>query len=119
MLMRKSRFIQHLKSLNPQEWRHFLQFVASPYFNQNKRVTDLVTYLHACAPDFPAEKLKKEAIFPVLFQENEREYSTQAVHDHFSLALRLLQHFFIQKEIGTSHTHDHPKKYRFVVGSYY
>lgn len=100
--MQQSRLIQHLKALSQTDWRMFIQYVSSPYFNQNQRVQALVEYLHTCAPDFEKQKLLKKAIFPILFPKNKKVFSTQSVHDHFSMVLRLLEGFLAQKGLEAS-----------------
>ncbi|MFK7969843.1 MAG: hypothetical protein AB8F95_05720 [Bacteroidia bacterium] len=97
--MQKSRLIQHLKVLTAHDWKQFSLYVASPFFNQNKRVIILVDYLQTCAPDFDQEKLLKKLIYPILFPEAPDQYTSQPVHDHFSMVLRLLEGYFCQEAI--------------------
>lgn len=97
--MRKSRLISHLRAFDTGDWRKFLLMAESPYFNQNQRVLALVHYLHECAPDFQEEKVNKKHIFPILYPKGDKAYSIQVVHDHFSLALRLLESFLVQRAL--------------------
>jgi hypothetical protein len=97
--MRKSRLINHLRAFDAGDWRKFLLMAESPYFNQNQRVLALIHYLHECSPDFAPEKVSKKHIFPILYPKGDKAYSVQVVHDHFSLALRLLESFLVQRSL--------------------
>jgi hypothetical protein len=97
--MRKSRLISHLKAFSTADWKKFVLMAESPYFNQNQRVLALIRYLHECAPDFSQEQVSKEAIFTILYPKGDKTFSIQIVHDHFSLALRLLESFLVQRAL--------------------
>lgn len=65
--MKNSKLIGLLRSFDPAEFRQFYDFVASPYFNKNEDLIDLVGYLESVAPELPPDKIKKEDVFKVLY----------------------------------------------------
>ncbi|MEZ4686188.1 MAG: hypothetical protein R3B47_09000 [Bacteroidia bacterium] len=97
--MRKSRLISHLKAFDAADWRKLMLMAESPFFNQNQRVLALIRYLSECAPDFDQEKVAKKAVFQVLYPEGGKPFSVQVIHDHFSMGLRLLEAYLVQKSL--------------------
>lgn len=69
--MEKTNLIDILSNFDVREMKDFADFVSSPYFNRNKKVIDLFTYLKKIHPEFPPEKIKKEIVFKKLFPKKE------------------------------------------------
>ena len=84
-----------LRLLDSAEFRHFIDFVKSPFFNKNKKLIKLTEHLFRAFPDFSEKKMKKEVLFKVLFGKEEK-FNEQQVHDHFSMLVRLMENFLSQ-----------------------
>lgn len=65
--MKNSKLIGLLGSLDQTEFRQFCEFVTSPYFNKNEDLIHFVNYLETLAPEFPKDKIKKDAVYGSLF----------------------------------------------------
>ncbi|GAB4416826.1 MAG: hypothetical protein OHK0039_26520 [Bacteroidia bacterium] len=89
------RTIQLLQSLTAGELRRFVQYVASPYFNQRQSLVRLATYLQRAAPDYPPVLLERRELFRCMFGD-EVPFDEQQVHDQLSGLLGLLEHFLAQ-----------------------
>ncbi len=61
--MQKSSLITILRTLTPQEFREFGEFVKSPYFNKNEKVITLYNVLKKYFPGFDSGSLTKEKVF--------------------------------------------------------
>lgn len=110
--MQQSRLIEQLRHLTPGDFRRFLLFVESPYFNQNPRLLRLAQYLQQAAPDFPASLLDKAALYQAA-QGTSAGFSEQAVHDLFAQLLRLLEGFLAQQ----SYEQDEPGRLRHLLNA--
>lgn len=65
--MYKSKSILYLRSFSPEELTRFGEFLNSPYFNTNNRVTKLFGELKKHHPDFTGKGVDKEVIYKKLF----------------------------------------------------
>ncbi|HMQ60348.1 MAG TPA: hypothetical protein PKE06_06755 [Flavilitoribacter sp.] len=90
--MKKSKLLQLLKSFGRQEWRSFLDFVASPYFNTRKELTELARYLEGRLTGNPADVPDKKAAFGHLFPDlpYDEKMMRYLLSDLFRLAARYL-----------------------------
>ena len=77
--MYKSNLIEILRTFSAQEIKYFGAYVRSPYFNSNKRVTDLYRYIRKLHPALPKEKLKKEIVYRKLFDKGKYNDSVMRV----------------------------------------
>src|SRR5258706_741481 len=69
-LMHKSSLIELVRTFSKQEMKDFGEYVHSPFFNKNKSVSKLYTYLKKYHPEIPPEKIKKEFVFSRVFNSN-------------------------------------------------
>ncbi len=65
--MEKSKLIDLLQSFSPTDLRKFKEFVASPYFNKNKELIHFLQHLEGLAPEYAADKVKKDVVYTALF----------------------------------------------------
>lgn len=110
--MRNSRLIKLLQNLSSAELRRFVQFVSSPFFNQNEKLIRLAEYLHQTSPDFGDASLQKPVIFKVIIGDNV-PYQEQIVHDHMSQLLRLFEKFLGQ----LNYEQDEAQHYRYLLNA--
>lgn len=87
--MQRVRVFMLWDSLDRQEQRRFLQYLDSPYYNQNTRLCRLAQALKAGQAGADSSK---EALFEILYGSSE-PYREQAVYDHLSFLLRHLEDF--------------------------
>ncbi|MDX2246383.1 MAG: hypothetical protein SF052_06395 [Bacteroidia bacterium] len=93
--MYQGRLIKMLTTLAPGEFRQFVTYVKSPYFNSNEKLIKLVTYLQKVYPDFAEKKLTHKTLFETMYGKVET-LNEQQIHDQLSQLLRLLENFFTQ-----------------------
>lgn len=96
--MKNSRIIRLIRLLSAAELRKFVQFVDSPYFNQNEKLQKLVKIIHGSAPEFGEASLKKERIFKLIYGKA-TAFDEQKVHDLVSLLHRLFEKYLAIQEI--------------------
>lgn len=65
--MHKSKSILYLRSFSADELSKFGEFLNSPYFNTNNRVTKLFSVLKKHYPEFSSKGVDKEVIYKKLF----------------------------------------------------
>ncbi|MCI4670120.1 MAG: hypothetical protein MRZ79_18430 [Bacteroidia bacterium] len=94
--MVNTRLVKILKSLSPSEIRNFVNYVSSPYLNQNKRLEALAKYLQQIYPSFKSSTFEKDYLFKLMFPGE--KFSDQKVHDQMSALLRLLEEFLAHSE---------------------
>jgi Txe/YoeB family toxin of Txe-Axe toxin-antitoxin module len=87
----KSKTIQLLKSFSKDELKRFGDFLESPYFNTNSRVTRLYTELKKHYPGFTNKGVEKENLYKKLFPG--KEYNEQVMKNLISELLRLEKDF--------------------------
>ncbi len=94
--MRNSRLIKIIQTLSPSEFRRFIDYIKSPYFNKNERLTKLIEAIHQSAPEFGEASLSKKQLFKVMYGKS--VFVEQQVHDALSQLLRLLERFLAQEK---------------------
>lgn len=92
--MQRHRLISILLQLTRREWKQWLDFVQSPYFNKHQATIALAQYLFHSRSELRAEALAGPTIHAHLFDS---PYSEQAVRDVFSYLTRLTEQFLAQK----------------------
>ena len=65
--MNRSSLVELIKTFSSKEMRRFTEFVSSPFYNKNKKLTALCSYLKLCYPRFLSRNLQKEKVFAILF----------------------------------------------------
>ncbi len=94
--MIKSPAIEILKSFSKEEFRSFVRFAESPYFNKNSNLMKMVKYLKKISPEFTGDKLADEKIWSALFGRRKFNYG---VLKNLTHELRKLTDKFISIEI--------------------
>jgi len=74
--MLKSNLLEVIKTFSPKEMREFGEFIKSPFFNKNKKVTSLFELIRKYYPELNTEKLNKESVFAKLFPGKKYKDST-------------------------------------------
>jgi hypothetical protein len=65
--MLNTKLVQILAALSPREFKSFEQYVASPYFNRNKQVGELLDIIKPFHPTYDNTKFTREYVFTKLF----------------------------------------------------
>lgn len=107
--MRNSRLLKLLQTLSQSEFRHFIEYVKSPFFNKNDRLINLIEAIHQSAPDYGEASLAKEELFKVMY--GSATYKEQQVHDGLSQLLRLLEGFLAYQK----YQDDTPSQYIYLL----
>lgn len=89
--MQKSKLIRLIRTLSQSEWLRFIDFVRSPYFNQNQPLIQLTDYLHSFAGDWGNPAIDLQEISLALFPD--APYQPQRIRDLNSFLYRLLKKF--------------------------
>ncbi len=92
--MRKNKFITQLLSLNAKEIKEFVLFVSSPFFNKNKSLISLLTYLIKFFPSFNQKKFTKEHLLKELF--GNQKSGEQKLKNQLSELSKLFEKYLIQ-----------------------
>lgn len=106
--MIKSKSIILLKSFTQSELTEFLEFLESPYFNKNSRVTKLFRELKKYYPDFDSRGVKKEALYSKMFPG--KDYNEQVMKNLISELLKLEKLFVTIQSFRSN-------KFRFTLES--
>jgi hypothetical protein len=89
--MFKSKSILLLKSFDQNELKRFSEFLSSPYFNKNARVTKLFGELKKYYPEFTSKGAAKENLYKKLFPG--KTYNEQVMKNLISELLKLEKEF--------------------------
>ncbi len=100
--MKKSKFIRMLKTLNREELVRFKDFLHSPYFNKNKKCTQLIELLLPFAPNFDNDQLESATLLQPIYSNK------NSIKTLLQLMLRLFEEFLAVEELNKQHT---SKKY--------
>ena len=65
--MHRSRFVQLLKLLNPDDLARFGKYLASPYFNEREKPRELLSICAPYHPRYESNKLQKQKVFASLY----------------------------------------------------
>ena len=101
--MLKSKTLNLLRELSAWERRHLWEYISSPFFNKNEKVTQFCEHIFQFAPDFDHPSLKMEALFPHFYPSE--EYNHQKLRYLMSDFTKLLEGYLAyqqwqQDEIG-------------------
>lgn len=84
--MIKSHLISLLKTFSQQEFKELGEFVSSPYFNKNPKLTELYNYIKKSFPVLDCQALEKEKVFSKIYKGEKFRDST----------LRLLMYYLYE-----------------------
>ncbi|MEZ4775759.1 MAG: hypothetical protein R3D00_21445 [Bacteroidia bacterium] len=111
--IKSSRIIQLLRTLTEKEFRDFVVFVRSPWFNRNERLVHLAEFLYDIRNDFDTHFPDRRKVYAILYGED-AVFQEQQVYDHFSFLTRLLENFFVQRTLD-----ENPEEYqRLLLNSF-
>jgi hypothetical protein len=99
----QSKLVRLLAIFSTEELQRFKVFIASPYFNTNKNVIALFTYLYPYAPNFSEVSLTAENAYEFVFREklaraHKKEVIIKLASKLLALAERFLEHQTLQQE---------------------
>lgn len=89
--MISNNLVYNLQQLTTKQWRLFLEFVDSPYFNKHQKVVVLAKYLHTCAPSWLEKDLNRRIVFKKCFPN--QIYELQKIKNIFSKLQKQLREF--------------------------
>ncbi|MFK7984167.1 MAG: hypothetical protein AB8G86_29605 [Saprospiraceae bacterium] len=102
--MKNSKLIALLNTFNQSEWRNFAEFLASPYFNKNKKVISFFQYLRKQNPIFDENKLTKAVVFSKIFPKEkfDRKILEDLIYGLLKLAEKFLLVHHVEQNPATS-----------------
>lgn len=101
--LKKSKLLDICQSLTDSEWKSFLLFLDSPYFNSNGALTDLAKHLRLLAKKgWPETALDRKALWNALYRETPYSYKDLAYQ---MSGLAQLAEQFIGLEQQKEHTY--------------
>jgi hypothetical protein len=105
--LKKSSLVRILSSFTPDEIKDFADYLSSPFFNKNKGVIKLYTYLKKQYPAFKEDSTAKEFVWSVLFPG--AVYNDGLLRIQMFTITNLAMDFLLYKEL---------KKNRFMNGNH-
>ena len=100
--MKKSKLFDICQSLDEKEWKRFLQFLQSPYFNTQERLVPFAQHLAELARKaWPEEDIQRQKLWEACFPEEAYTYKGTAYL--MSQLVQLLEQF-----IGLEQQQQHP-----------
>jgi hypothetical protein len=111
--MLKTKLFKLLLILDKGELRDFRDFVASPYFNKNKKVIALYEFIYRFADDFENPKMSIEAASHHVF--GKKENVRDELYKLFFYILDLLQEFISQQEFKKNDQEKRHKILKFLI----
>lgn len=89
--MNNNILVRNLRQLSAKQWRRFLDFIESPYFNQHLDTTKLAHYLYQQQANWMDEKLDRKVVFLHCFPN--QVFNLQKLKDLFSKVHKQFRHF--------------------------
>jgi hypothetical protein len=96
--MIKHKAFDLLRSLSPEEFSRFGDFVSSPYFNKSKNIITVYEYLYPFYPDFTDSKISKFALYEKLF--NSGNYKDSSIRNVLAKLINLALEFLVNENLG-------------------
>jgi hypothetical protein len=97
--MENTKFIKQLKLLKAGEFKRFLSFVQSPYFNTNPKLGILMEQLAWAAPGFQGPLMDKQFLFGIVYGKKEI-FDPQKLFNLSSQLQKLLHRFIAEEQFG-------------------
>lgn len=98
--MISAKLVSLLASFSQEEIKDFVKFSASPFFNNEKPVQTLVTFLAQTYPDLSEKKLKKEKVFSKIYPG--KEFNDGILRTLTSKVLKLAERYLAIKQFEDS-----------------
>jgi hypothetical protein len=96
--MIKSRAIDILAKFSKEEFKDFGRFISSPYFNENKKLSEIYRQLKKYYPGFSSRSFTKENIYNELYPA--KKYNDGTMRKLLSELQSLEENFLIHSAIG-------------------
>lgn len=93
--MNKTNFIDVIKTFEKDEFKNFIDYVNSPYFNSNNSVIKLMDVVKKYYPDFDNRNFTKEKVYQKIYSST--SYNDQVMRNLMSDALQLAYGFLVIK----------------------
>jgi hypothetical protein len=100
--MKRSRLIEVLRLFSTRERTKFKEYVYSPFFNKNKKVRKLCTYLLEYAPDFNHPDLEKRLVYQAIYEE--KGFKELRINNVISDLLQLLYNYLAYQQYAKKGT---------------
>ncbi|MEO1628321.1 MAG: hypothetical protein AAFV25_24455 [Bacteroidota bacterium] len=97
--MHKSKLLQLLRKLSPEEFKELRKAVQSPIYKPGPQLIRLYDYLRPCYPAFTAPKLDRQKAFRRLFPD--KEFSDLQMRVLMREMCRVVEEFLIMLQIRT------------------
>ncbi len=95
--MNSSKLLTLIKSLTDNEIREFHKYLRSPFFNHDKNIIVLYTYIRRFHPFFESTKLEKEKVYKKVFKK--APYVQRKMNDVMSDLCLKLEDYMMLKEL--------------------
>jgi len=97
----KSKAIDIIKTFSPEEFKRFIEFIGSPYFNNIKSIARLVKELSIHYPGFSSDELTEISLYEKVYGKGKYSYSAMKnlMSELISLCEKFLVHDRITKDI--------------------
>ncbi|NOS85622.1 MAG: hypothetical protein HOP31_10815 [Ignavibacteria bacterium] len=96
--MIKHKAFDLLRSLSPDEFRRFGDFVGSPYFNKSKNIITVYEYLYPYYPDFTDSNISKFVLYEKLFKS--ANYKDSSIRNVLARLINLALEFLVHENLG-------------------
>ncbi len=95
--MKNSKLIALLSTFDAEDWRWFIKFIKSPYFNAREELIPFADYLRKISPDFVEKAITKERVFQKLYPK--KKYDEKLLGHLMNYMLKLAERFLAQRKI--------------------
>lgn len=114
--MKNNKSIEILRTFSEDYLKDFKLFIASPYYNTNKKLIKLYDLLYKARPDFNDDFLIKENLFKKLYPG--KTYNQQVIKNLFTQFNDLLEEFIILTEFKKDEAEQKYYKLKFFQGNH-
>ena len=87
-----------LSSINKEEYKRFIKFLKSPFFNSTPSLIRLTTLLWGFYPEFDDPKLSKEYIFKRVWGAK-KKFNSKTIRDSYSDLSKKLEYFMVLQKL--------------------
>lgn len=99
--MEEAKIVRVIKVLDLREFKRFITYVESPYFNKNQKLIKLLYFIVNHHPEFNPEEFSEENAFEFVFPDE--VYKSGAITKLLSKLFKLLTEFFtIEKALDST-----------------
>lgn len=98
--MKNTKLIQVFDTFSPKEWNEFLDFLQSPYFNKNKKISRLFEYLYQAHKKPSKFSLESKQVFGQVYPE--RKFDQVYLNKQISMLYQLQKKYLMQIDFSNS-----------------